>query len=193
MSIYRFVLLGCVALLAFVQRSEAQQKPIPCKVSLSIAVDDSFVQDQVTSAISRALRQLGDVTLASDRNDSCFSIKIVGVTTENRAHDVTGIALSTTFTYAFSSEPFRKYLLAQTKTTQGTGQGIAYLLALALVRVPDDADIQLNQMVNTGSLDDIGSICQGIVAAFDTRVLSTERQLLQQIDSGNPATATPNK
>lgn len=175
-------ILAALMLLVSVSFQSAAQgsKSQPCRVWLTVSADDDFLRDRIISSMNRHVRDLGDVTMATTKNEGCYGINLVAMTTENKAKEATGFALAASFTYTLDTESLRKYTTSRmTSASNEQEQIVASALTAALIRVADTADVQLSMFLYTGAMEDLETVCQGVVASFDSKVMIPERQFQQ--------------
>ena len=161
-----FILLTLIILPFCVQ---AEQKEIPKyqeRVNLIVSGDQN-IKGEVTSYITRELRSLNDVIIVDENAD--WQISILAMEAITKGSYKGGIALSVVILRPFNNNILKPFI---GKLTADQSNLIDALTSF-LYRYEE-------HWLRIGSPDDLKSICQGIVADFDSKHLEKSRRLYQQ-------------
>lgn len=170
-------------------------EPIPCRVWVAVSVADDTLKNRLTSSLYKSLRDLGDVVLATSSDQACYTVSVTGIVTKSVAGQTTGFAYAVSFILNVNDAPTKKYIESVAEKHTGSTIPDDVLAAwVPLIRMPDKAEILLNEYVQVGSLESVENVSSEIIESFDTQVLVPERQLQQSIrDSVSLPSKPPRK
>jgi uncharacterized protein involved in exopolysaccharide biosynthesis len=139
-------------------------------VQLYISGEDDTLKTQVNSFLSRELRSLGDITIVDVKPDIVFQVIALRLKSQQGTPPVSGFSIATLITSPETYE-FLKVLKDR----------IGDVLLDALKTRTGGGSYVLDFRLRSGSLDDVKSICQQIVADFDATILDQQRKLWNQL------------
>jgi hypothetical protein len=143
-------------------------KPYSCRVSLYVSAKNDSFKGKIESYISRELRSLGDVTVTDDKPD--WVLYILALETYIKGEQKAGVILSTTVLKPFNNKLLlnmvnEKFKEVVSKSTSGILE-------------------HRDNWLQIGSPSNLRSICNEIVADFDSQWIKPEREHRQkEIDS----------
>lgn len=139
-------------------------KPFSGRVSVSVSASDN-IKGEIESYISRELRSLGDIVVTDD--NPRWILSIVALESTTKGGYKSGIELSIVIL-----EPFdNSYLLNQVNETSKE----------LISTMTSGLHSYSGHWLRVGSPEDLRSICNGIVADFDTQHIKPSRELWQKI------------
>lgn len=160
------ILLIVVVAFTLVITATSQEQPDPrFRVRVSVSANEN-IKGLITSYINRELRSLRDVEIVD--KDPRWLLEVVAVEISTKGGYKSGVALSVVVLKKFDNS----YLKSRMRETYE--KDLAVLLTSDLYAVP-------NHWLRVGSHDDLRSICDGIVADFDTKHLEESRRLLRRL------------
>jgi hypothetical protein len=140
--------------------SSAEDAPkFHASVSLAVSAPDS-IKREVTSFLSRELRELGDVTLVESGGNAELQVVVMELTSDGE-----------NLGFAFSVVSFLHLppWLVEKLSVSGPSGELDKGFVADLVTVPD-------HWLKVGGSGDLKVLCQKVVATFDTEVLAEMRQ-----------------
>ena len=139
-------------------------QPFSARVAVGVTADGN-IKGQIESYISRELRSLGDIIVTNDHPD--WILNIVAMESKTRSGYKSGIVLSIVIL-----EPFKEYSAAFQVDIKSHEMFYKYVTSLHEVS---------GHGLRTGSSEDLKSICEGIVADFDSKHLKNSRKIWQEL------------
>lgn len=135
------------------------------RVQVGVTADEN-IKGLITSYINRELRSLRDVEIVD--KDPRWLLEVIAVEISTKGGYKSGVALSIVVLEKFDNS-YLKSLMRETYE-----KDLVVLLTSNLYAV-------LNHWLRVGSHDDLRSICDGIVADFDTKHLEESRRSLRRL------------
>ena len=161
-----FILLIAVVAFTLVITATSQEQPDPrFRVQVSVSADEN-IKGLITSYINRELRGLRDVEIVYKNPRWLLQVVALEITTKGGYKS--GVALSIVVLEQFDNS-LLKALMHETNQ-----KDLVDLVASNLYSLPD-------HWLRIGSEDNLRSICDGIVADFDTKHLEGARRLLRRL------------
>ena len=162
------LLIFLIAVIAFTLGVTAtSQHPAEHRFRVQVAVTaDENIKGLITSYINRELRSLRDVEIVD--KDPRWLLAVVAMEVSTKGGYKPGVALSIVVLEKFDNSFLKSFVHEIDK------QDLAVLLTSDLYAVP-------NHWLRVGSHDDLRSICDGIVADFDTKHLEESRRVLRRL------------
>lgn len=161
-----FILLIAVVAFTLVITATSQEQPDPrFRVQVSVSADEN-IKGLITSYINRELRGLRDVEIVY--KNPRWLLQVVALEISTKGGYKSGVALSIVVLEQFDNS-YLKSLMRETYE-----KNLVDLVTSNLYSVP-------NHWLRIGSEDDLRSICDGIVADFDTKHLEEARRLLRRL------------
>jgi len=159
------ILIALMLVVTAVSSVAAQDLPkFKARVKVSVSADEN-IKGTVTSYINRELRSLQDVEIV-DR-DPEWELQILAMEISTKGGYKTGIVLSVVILSKFSNQFLLDRVADSYKEIVGN-------LTSSLYYYPD-------HWLRVGSNEDLKSLCNGIVADFDTRYLEESRKMHRQL------------
>lgn len=160
------ILLIAVVAFTLVITATSQEQPDPrFRVQVSVSADEN-IKGLITSYINRELRGLRDVEIVYKNPRWLLQVVALEITTKGGYKS--GVALSIVVLEQFDNS-LLKALMHETNQ-----KDLVDLVTSNLYSVPD-------HWLRIGSEDNLRSICDGIVADFDTKHLEEARRLLRRL------------
>ncbi len=151
--------IRALALFVLTTTCVAQETPkFNPTIAVNVSANDA-IKGEITSFISRELRQLGDVTVTDQ--DPTWELQIVGMEAYLKSGPKSGFVISVVIFQHFKGSIFD--ILPDKKQAEGLKKFTA-----GLVSYPD-------HWIRSGSTDELKQVCQGIVADFDAKHLDPSR------------------
>lgn len=161
-----FILLIAVVAFTLVITATSQEQPDPrFRVQVSVSANEN-IKGLITSYINRELRGLRDVEIVY--KNPRWLLQVVALEISTKGGYKSGVALSIVVLEQFDNS----YLKSRMRETYE--KNLVDLVTSNLYSVP-------NHWLRIGSEDDLRSICDGIVADFDTKHLEESRRLLRRL------------
>ena len=151
-------LLISLVLIAFCSLSALAQQKFSANAILEVRYDNQMVRSEMYSYIARELRSLGDVAMVTKKEPGTFTLSVMMVPTK-MGDQLAGYAVSVTIT---------RFMRCNTmyKNPDNTIMVASY----------DNWD---NSFIFVGGPDDLKSIGQKIVAAFDSNSIEPQRDVFK--------------
>ena len=160
-----FILLIAVVAFTLVITATSQEQPDPrFRVQVSVSADEN-IKGLITSYINRELRGLRDVEIVY--KNPRWLLQVVALEISTKGGYKSGVALSIVVLEKFDNGLLKALMHADQKD-------LVDLVTSNLYSVPDHG-------LRIGSEDNLRSICDGIVADFDTKHLEESRRLLRRL------------
>ena len=162
------LLIFLIAVVAFtlVITATSQEQPDPrFRVQVSVSANEN-IKGLITSYINRELRSLRDVEIVD--KDPRWRLAVVALETSTKGGYKSGVALSIVVLEKFDNSSL-KSLISET-----------YKKDLVVLLTSNLYSASYHEL-RVGSEDDLRSICDGIVADFDTKHLEESRRLLRRL------------
>jgi hypothetical protein len=134
-------------------------------VKLSISGEES-IKNEITSFMSRELRELSDVTVVDENPD--WEISVVAMESHLKSGQKTGFVISVVLFQHYNPKVFD--ILFDKKHAE-----VAKNLMTRAV-------IYLDHWLRSGSTEELKTVCQGLVADFDSKHLAEARKLRDLIN-----------
>lgn len=167
----------------FAQEKQENQKPIKysTKIKINISANDK-IKGELTSYLTRELRELNDVTIVDKKAD--WVLEILGIDLETKNGYKNGFCISVIILKPFGNGDLIVAFLQDTtiERTQWSN------LAKAVYSINTNTDVFLNaysfcgSWIRTGAPDEMKKVCQGVIADFDSEYLEPERKQWQIIN-----------
>jgi hypothetical protein len=157
--------IGCVAQTPQTPSNYSRPK-YSATVQVDVSCDDEPLKGQIRSFVSRELRSLGDITIVDEAPD--FVLSVIATPAKTQGNIVTGVVIATQFTGTVKID-----------LTSLKGKVSARSIDM-LTDVLNGARIVWGFELQTGSMNDVQSLCRIIVADFDTSALEPCRKLWRQ-------------
>lgn len=152
------------------------------KVQLLLTCTDESLKNQFISFLGRELRSLGDVTLVDENAD--YVIELIVMKVALRSNEPAGFAVAT-----YVSEPVKskKWLTDCSQFPGSCLTGKVDDRRRSIIEIlTNDTQRRLFFQLQTGSLDNMRSTCQDIIADFDVKTLQPNRNLWNQTHKQTP-------
>jgi hypothetical protein len=139
-----------------------------CRVGLSITADEDS-KDELTSALSKRLRGLGDVVIVGKAPE--VEISIVAMETRSRSGQSLGYTVSTVVT-----EPYDPTMVLRAMRNLGADPKV---VDLAKGMMSELSTVH-KQLLNTCASDDLDEMCKRLVTTIDAGVIEGKRKIFQR-------------
>lgn len=174
-------LLLAVFLLSQTNPAGAQEEKFSAKVKVNVTADNLLSSD-ISSAVRKELRKLGDAVSVDEEYD--YKISIVAMKTKTQVSQQTiGLAFSILITKPVAGY-YICYLAGQRNADRVMSRKEAEEIESAneqiLEALKGSVEV-LSHYVFVGPQDDIDGMCRSIVSSFDTDVLEGDRKTHQKI------------
>lgn len=159
------ILLIAVVAFTLVITATSQEQPDPrFRVQVSVSADEN-IKGLITSYINRELRGLRDVEIVY--KNPKWLLQVVALETSTKGGYKSGVALSIVVLEKFDNG------LLKSRIHETDQKDLVDSVTSNLYSVPYHG-------LRVGSEDDLRSICDGIVADFDTKHLEEARRLFEE-------------
>jgi hypothetical protein len=172
---YLFFALIVFATCLHVQAQDQELPQFSAKVAVNITADEN-IKGEVTSYVKRELRSLSDVLVADDKPD--WQLDILAIEVATKAGYKSGVVLSVNITKPFENSFWITWLRTVVPDSMSS------LIEMLDYNTSDLYEIR-EHWVRVAPTDGLKTMCEGIVADFDSEILDKQRALYRKILEGS--------
>jgi hypothetical protein len=162
--IRKFVLALFCSCVLFSPAIAEDLQPFSGRVQVSVSANES-IKGKIESYLSRELRSLGDVVVTDD--NPRWILSVVALESESKSGYKTGVDLSVVILEPFNNQFFVDMVPEKSKELASSMTSSLYSYSGHWLRV--------------GAPEDLRSICNGIIADFDSSELKEARDFWQMM------------
>ena len=156
--------VGIATLCACLLPGGAQGQTPQVRVGIDVTAEGDL-QAELKGLVSRELRALGDVVVTDTEPE--YRLEIVGMETSTATGQRTGYAMSAIVTAPYHASLAKEYL---------EFLDINYVVVPEVVSYLDGAVAMRDHWVESGGINDLGTLCASLVARFDRATLAVWRR-----------------